>query len=108
MPKNGKTQPKNASFSPALPHAAQAWMDITVCSARFAMERMQADVAARREMMTCTSPDQLMRVQIRYCQTAARDYTEQAARMVQMMGAAAAKTRKVGAPFARKNDDFPV
>lgn len=108
MPSTRKTPQKNAAFGPDLSGAAQAWMDISVCSARFAMDRMQADVAAQREMMACATPDALMRVQIRYCQAAAQDYIEQAARMVQMMGAAAAKTGKGGAPFARKYDDIPL
>ncbi|MEO0938858.1 MAG: phasin family protein [Pseudomonadota bacterium] len=108
MPRTRKPPQTSASYAPALPNAAQAWMDITLCSARFAMDRMQADVTAQREMMACTSPDALMQIQIRYCQKAAQDYTEQAARMVEMMGAAAAQTVQGGSPFARKYDDVPV
>ncbi|APX12523.1 phasin family protein [Tateyamaria omphalii] len=111
MPKSShaETDPMTATFAAFNPTAAQAWMEITTECTRFAMERMQKDLAAQRAMMACTSPTELMAMQSTYCREAAQDYTDQATRMVEMMTKATAKaTEGVTAPASRKYDDIPL
>lgn len=89
--------------------AAQAWMDITTQCASFAMDRVQQDFAAQRAMMTCASPADLMQMQVRYCQEAAKQYTDHAARMINLMTAAIGQGSGDGTgPFSRKYDDIPL
>ena len=103
MPKRKAKQTQPLNYTPA---AAQAWMDITAGYARFALDRLQTDLVAQREMMACTSPAELMQKQMAYCQEAAQQYADQATRMVELMGKAMSASGP--SPFARKYDDVPV
>ncbi|MBY5931368.1 phasin family protein [Tateyamaria omphalii] len=104
-----KVSAANAPMAAVNPAAAQAWMDITTECARFAMDRVQQDFAAQRAMMACTSPADLMRLQVEYCQTATKQYADQATRMVELMTAAMGQKNEDGtSPFSRKYDDIPL
>ncbi|GGX69019.1 hypothetical protein GCM10007385_42830 [Tateyamaria omphalii] len=95
-----------ATFNPA---TAQAWMNITTECTRFAMDRMQKDLAAQRAMMACTSPAELMKLQSNYCRDAAQEYADQASRIVAMMTKATAQVAEgVTSPTSRKYDDIPL
>ncbi|WP_299694957.1 phasin family protein [uncultured Tateyamaria sp.] len=107
MPKSkSKSSPPETPFAPFNPVAAQAWMDITTECARFAMDRIQQDFEAQRAMMACTSPAELMQMQSQYCRDVAKQYADQATRVVELMSAAA--TKDGTSPFSRKYDDIPL
>lgn len=108
-PPKTSTGPASAPLAAFDPAVAQAWMDITLQCTRFAMDRVQKDLAAQRAMIACATPGDLMTLQARYCQDTAQEYADQAARMVELMTAAMGQDASDGAsPFSRRYDDIPL
>lgn len=108
MPKPTAPEPNPMTTTLAVfnPAAAQTWMEITTECARFAMDRVQKDFAAQRDMMACTTPADLMTLQSNYCRDAAKEYADQATRMVELMTQAASKAT-IGTT-TRKYNDIPL
>jgi len=50
----------------------------------FARRRVSADIEAQDRLMRCTSPNDAARVMNEFCQTAARDYSEEAAGLMKL------------------------
>jgi len=50
----------------------------------FAQRRVRADIEAQDRLMRCSSPNDAARVVNEFCQTAARDYSEEAAGLMKL------------------------
>lgn len=89
------------------PELAQMWMEITARCAAFAMDRLQADMAAHREMIACSTPNALMQTQAKYCLDTAQAYNDQTAWLVQMISDAMS-LQGSNLVLSRKYNDVPI
>ncbi len=111
MPKTDKVDvtPLTAPIAAFNPAAAQAWTEIATDCARFAMSRVQTDIATQSAMMTCGTPAEWMKLQADYMRDTIQQYSEQSARVVELMSAAMGQPSKGGrSAFSRKYDDIPL
>ncbi|MEX0370403.1 MAG: phasin family protein [Tateyamaria sp.] len=91
------------------PVGTQAWLDLMSDCMRFAAERLQEDLNTQRDLMACRTPADVAKVQTEWCTTAARQYSDQFARMFQKTNDAAQQTAKDAASgFSRNYDDIPL
>ena len=68
----------------ANPVLAKAWMDMMSESARFMTERLRTDMETQKAFMACKTPAELVEVQAEFLTTAMEQYSDEAARMLDM------------------------
>ena len=114
QPKNPKpSEPGASPIPPAMaafnPVVSAAWLDIMKESARFVADRLQQDMEARKALLECRGPADVMRVQTEFCQKAFEDYMAETMRMMEMMSKATQATiEEAKTPHSRGYDDIPV
>lgn len=95
-----------AAFGPA---AAKGWVSFANECTRFAADRMQKDIDARRAFLACKTPMDVVQQQIGYCQAVSQLYSNQTMRLFKLMTEAAHGTaREATQNHARKYDDIPL
>ncbi len=92
---------------PVGPVVIQAWMEIGTEAVRFVWDRLQQDIKTQQAMMTCTSLDQMQKVQADFFTAAQEQYTAEAAKMLDLMSKAQA-AGLTPTPTARRYDDVPL
>lgn len=97
------------SMMVAGPVAMQAWQDVMTECGRFVMGRLQEDLETQKALLGCKSPEELMRVQSEFYRTAIAQYSEESARLIQIMSDAAQEAlHEAKASHKRGYDDVPV
>lgn len=89
-------------------HAAmQMWMEMGAETVRFIWDRLQQDMATQRAMLSCTSLEEMQRIQAEFFRSAQEQYTAEASKVLEMMSKATAggmsPTKK-----GRRYDDVPL
>lgn len=87
--------------------AAQVWMDMGTEAVRFVWERLQQDIKTQQALLACTSLEEMQKVQAAFFTAAQEQYAAEAAKMLDLMGKAAA-SGMAGSPTARRYDDVPL
>ncbi|MFU8865621.1 MAG: phasin family protein [Rhodobacterales bacterium] len=86
--------------------SAQAWMDMGTETIRFIWNRMQHDYKTQKELLACTSLEDMQQVHAAFISKAREQYVDETRKMIDLMGKAA--TAGIGAaPAARRYDDVP-
>jgi len=93
----------------ANPVLAKAWMDMMSESARFMTERLRTDMETQKAFMACKTPAELVEVQAAFLTTAMEQYSDEAARMLDMtMKASQDIAEDLKSGHSRGYDDVPV
>jgi hypothetical protein len=94
------------AFNPAM---MQAWQKMMTECSRFIMYRLQKDMATQRDILSCKSPAELLRIQTEFYESALRDYSEETMRLFQTASDAASES-VTAATAAKKRgyDDVPL
>jgi hypothetical protein len=106
-PKVTETPPQPHMMMAVNPELMKTFQEMMTEWGRFVTQRLEQDMGTQRAMLECTTPVDLMKVQTEFFQTAARQYSEETMRMMQMMF----KAFRHAAPdhgTARKYDDVPL
>ncbi len=89
------------------PEALAGWRDIMTEWGRFVTDRLKQDAETQRAMLQCKTTAELFQVQTEFFQTAAKQYSEETMRLMQMMSETAGKSMSTGVS-SRKYDDVPL
>ena len=87
--------------------AAQAWMELGTEAVRFLWNRLQHDMKTQQAMLACKNLDELRAVQVEFLTAAQKQYAEEAGKMLDLLGATAAKGWSVSG-VKRRYDDVPL
>lgn len=101
--------PMFAAMASVNPAFTKAWMDMMSESARFMMERLQADLETQQALLACRTPADIMEVQANFVNTAMQQYAQEAARLMDMtMKASTDIAKDASSGHSRGYDDVPV
>lgn len=91
------------------PAFAKAWVDIMNESARFLSERLQEDMEAQRALLSCKTPEEVVKVQSDFIFKAMRQYADEAQKMTKIMTEASDElTKEARQSWSRAYDDVPL
>lgn len=104
-----ETPAATAAMMAMNPVFAKAWIDLMSEGARFATERLRADMEMQQAMLACKSPAELMQLQSDFLRRALVQYSEETAKFYQMTFKASSDIAEdVRSGHSREYDDIPI
>jgi hypothetical protein len=110
-----QSEAKNAAmdsmkaFNPMSESVQKVWLDMGADTLRFVASRMQQDLETQKAILACTNLEDIQKVQGEFYSQAMEDYRAQAARIMEMMSAAApAGLDSIPLMTKRSYDDVPL
>ncbi len=109
-PNTSNVSPQTWALTPMVSMVGMAgWAEMMKEGVQFLSERIERDMKAQRDFLSCTSPEEALRVQSEYCKDVVAQYAGQFQRMAELFSQTTALGwSEATASRARKYDDVPL